>query len=298
MKHANVALALFVAVLLPSVAIPKEKAKEPKGRLVIVGGGERTTEIMDRFIELAGGRENGRFIILPMASSTPDTAGMETAAEFKSRGVRNVDWLLFNKEQACAPGYAEKLNGATGIWFCGGDQVRHTVAILGTPVHAKLKALFRQGTVMGGTSAGAAIMSTIMITGNELIHKDTVNNFVSIMRGNVETVEGIGFLENVIIDQHFIKRKRLNRLISVVLEHPAYPGVGIDEATAIIVNPGGTCEVMGEGTVVVLDARRTTKIQTDSAGHLAARNINMSIYRAGEKFSIGTNRPPTRPAAR
>jgi cyanophycinase len=151
---------------------------------------------------------------------------------------------------------------------------------------------------MGGTSAGAAVMSRIMITGNELIHKDTLNPFVSIMKGNVETVEGVGFLENVIIDQHFIKRKRLNRLISVVLEHPASPGVGIDEATAIIVHPGGTCEVVGEGTVVVLDARRATKIRTDAAGHLAARNIIMSIYRAGEKFSIGANRPPTKPAGR
>jgi cyanophycinase len=261
-------------------------AQEIKGRLVIVGGGERTSEIMDRFIELAGGREDGRFIIFPMASGTPDTAGMELTAEFKSRGAKNVEWLLFTKEQASAPGFADRLNGVTGIWFSGGDQVRHTAAILGTPVHRRLKELYRQGTVMGGTSAGAAIMSKIMITGDELINKDSRNAFVSIMKGNIQTVEGIGFLEQAVVDQHFVKRKRLNRLISVVLEHPAFPGIGIDEATAIVVNPNGTCEVLGEGTVVVFDARRATDIHTDKSGNLAGRNVEMSIYSAGETFDL------------
>jgi cyanophycinase len=296
-RRARLAIAI-VAVALIAAAFPSPMAAQKvKGRLVIVGGGERTSEIMDRFIELAGGRENGRFVIFPMASETPDTAGIELAAEFNSRGAKNVEWLLFTKEQASAPGFAERLNGATGIWFGGGDQVRHTAAILGTPVHAKLKELYRQGTVMGGTSAGAAIMSRIMITGDELINKDTRNPFTAIMKGNIQTVEGIGFLDNAIIDQHFVKRKRLNRLISVVLEHPDVPGIGIDEATALIVNPDGTCDVLGEGTVVVFDARRATGIHADKAGNLAARNVFMNIYSAGERFTLKSNRPAAPPPA-
>jgi cyanophycinase len=299
MRHvARLAFTIVTLALIAAAVPSRATAQKVKGRLVIVGGGERTSEIMDRFIELAGGRENGRFVVFPMASETPDTAGMRLTAEFKSRGAKNVAWLLFTKEQASAPGFADTLNGATGIWFGGGDQVRHTAAILGTPVHAKLKELYRQGTVMGGTSAGAAIMSRIMITGDELINKDTRNAFVSIMKGNIQTVEGVGFLDNAIIDQHFVKRKRLNRLISVVLEHPTVPGIGIDEATAIIVNPDGTCDVLGEGTVVVFDARRATGIHADKAGNLAARNISLSIYSAGEKFILKSNRPASQPSTR
>jgi cyanophycinase len=96
----------------------------------------------------------------------------------------------------------------------------------------------------------------------------------------------MGFLEDVIIDQHFIKRKRLNRLISVVLEHPALPGVGIDESTALQVDPGGSLEVLGEGTVVVIDARKASGVRADARGDLVARDIRMSIYTAGEKFTV------------
>jgi len=297
-RSLRIALTVISSALLLQGVPSRMRAQEVKGRLVIVGGGERTSEVMDRFIELAGGREKGRFIILPMASSTPDTAGMELKAEFQSRGAKNVEWLLFTKEQALAPGFADTLNGSTGIWFSGGDQVRHTGAILGTPVHEKLKELYRQGTVMGGTSAGAAIMSRIMITGDELINKDKENAFVSIMKGNIQTVEGIGFFEEAIVDQHFVRRKRLNRLISVVLEHPDFPGIGIDEGTAIIVNPDGTCDVLGEGTVVIFDARRATDIHTDKGGNLAGRNIDMSIYSAGETFDLKFTRTATHPPMR
>lgn len=285
------ALACVAAALLMQGILSPVIAQEVKGRLVIVGGGERTSEVMDRFIELAGGGEKGQFIIFPMASSTPDTAGMELTAEFKSRGAKNVESLSFSKEQASVPGFADRLDRATGIWFSGGDQIRHTAAILGTPVHQKLKELYRRGTVMGGTSAGAAIMSRIMITGDELINKDTRNAFVSIMKGNIQTVEGIGFLEHAIVDQHFVKRKRLNRLISVVLEHPGHPGIGIDEGTAIVVNPDGSCDVLGEGTVVVFDARKATGIHSDKSGNLAVRNVEMNIYSAGESFDLKLMRP-------
>ncbi len=144
---------------------------------------------------------------------------------------------------------------------------------------------------MGGTSAGAAIMSKVMITGDELINKDSSNIFTSIMQGNVETVEGLGFLDEVVVDQHFVKRKRLNRLISVVLEHPTLPGIGIDESTAIIVSPGGHAEVMGVGTVVVFDPRGAAGIHADARGNLAARNIALHIYNAGETFNLKTVQP-------
>jgi len=285
----NILLALLlVMAMVQSVT----GASAPiKGHLVIIGGGDRTDDIMKRFIDLAGGPDKARIIVIPMASSTPDTTGMEQTAELKDRGVKNVEWILFNREEAATEKLVERFNGATGIFFSGGDQARLTAIIVGTRIQRKLHDLYRNGAVIGGTSAGAAIMSKVMITGDELINKDTTNIFSSIMKGNVQTIEGIGFLDNVIIDQHFVVRKRLNRLISVVLEHPELPGIGIDESTAIVVNPSGGFEVIGAGTVVVLDARNAKNIHLDSYGHLAGQNVKMDILSAGEKFDPKT-RPP------
>ncbi|HTY00014.1 MAG TPA: hypothetical protein VMG09_08320, partial [Bacteroidota bacterium] len=96
----------------------------------------------------------------------------------------------------------------------------------------------------------------------------------------------LGFLTKVIIDQHFVKRKRLNRLICVVLEHPELPAIGIDESTAILVNPDGTAEVMGQGTVVVLDARAARDIHPDMHGNFSARGILMRLVAPGETFRL------------
>lgn len=282
-------------LLLALLAFPPHHASasppEAKGHLVIIGGGERTGEIMERFVQLAGGGEKARIIILPLASGVPDTTGMEQTAELKAMGVRNADWLLFSREEAVRGDVARRLDGATGVFFSGGDQSRVTAVIVGTPVQEKLKELYRGGAVIGGTSAGAAVMSRVMITGNERINKDSNNAFITIMRGNVETIEGIGFLDNAVIDQHFIKRKRLNRLLSVVLEHPDLPGVGIDESTAIVVSPDGTCEVVGEGTVVVFDPRNAAEIHTDRHGNLGARGVLTHIYTAGERFTLIPRKP-------
>jgi cyanophycinase len=280
-----------VICLACCLALAQAPAQSVKGHLVIIGGGERTTDIMQRFVQLAGGADNARIIIIPLASGEPRESGKELTEEFKGYGVKHVDWLLFSKEEAQAESTCTKFDGATGIYFSGGDQVRITRVIVGTPVQQKLFKLYSDGAVIGGTSAGAAIMSKIMITGDELINKDTNNIFVSIQKGNVQTIEGVGFLDNVIIDQHFVKRKRLNRLISVVLEHPEKPGIGIDESTALIVSPGDRGEVMGRGTIVMFDARKAREVHADSTGDLAARNIVTHIYCSGERFNMKTLQP-------
>lgn len=292
MKRPHRLLPLLIVLCLAAYLAPTARAQDPKGHLLIIGGGDRTEQIMQRFVELAGGREKATIVVIPLASGDQKEAAERLEKEFKGLGVQNVASLLFSKEEALAGGVAERLQGATGVYFTGGDQIRVTRVILGTPVHKALLDLYRSGAVIGGTSAGAAIMSKVMITGEELINKDSTVSFVSIMKGNVETVEGLGFLDEVVIDQHFVKRKRLNRLISVVLEHPKLPGIGIDESTALIVSPGGKFEVLGEGTVVVFDARGARAIATDTHGNLAARNILTSIYRTGESFTLRSSSRP------
>jgi cyanophycinase len=298
MTHPHGRTLLLSLICLIVVGAADAQAQKAKGHLVIIGGGDRTSEIMRRFVDFAGGPEKANIVVIPLASGDPREAGRDLTAEFKSLGVRNVDWLLFNRDEAMSDTLAGKFSGATGVYFTGGDQVRVTRVIVGTPLQQKLIRLYRDGAVVGGTSAGAAIMSKIMITGDELINKDSTRAFVSILKGNVQTVEGLGFLDRVVVDQHFIKRKRMNRLISVVLEHPDLPGIGIDESTALLVNPGGTFEVLGEGTVMVLDARSAKSIHTDSHGNLAARNVLMHLYSAGEKFDLGIAGPTLPPKSR
>lgn len=264
-------------------------ARTPKGSLFIIGGGHRTVEMMHQFVELAGGPERARIVVIPNASADGDTSCTDMAKEFHALGVHAVDCCLLTHEQASDPHSAEQLNGATGVYFTGGDQVLVTKALVGTPVHRKLLDLYREGAVMGGTSAGAALMSKVMITGDERLNTDTVNAFLFIRKDNIVTVEGLGFLTEAIIDQHFVRRKRHNRLISVVLEHPELVGVGIDEATAIIVHPGGFFDVTGAGNVVVYDATHAADIRTDTRGNLAARGLIMHLLAAGDGYDLNTH---------
>jgi cyanophycinase len=129
-------------------------------------------------------------------------------------------------------------------------------------------------------------MSEIMITGNELIDKDTINSFTSILEKNIEVKQGFGFLNTAIVDQHFVKRKRHNRLISIILENPKLLGIAIDEATSIIVYPDNSFEVLGESQVLVLDAANASTIKTDKNGNLSASELKMHLLVNGDKFSI------------
>jgi cyanophycinase len=286
MKTCHASCAILIAMVSILLIPLNSLAQAPKGHLFIIGGGERSVQMMRQFVDLAGGPDKAKVVIIPNASGDPDTACIDMTAEFHSLGVRNVDCVRLTRDQASDPHSIERLNGATGVYFTGGDQIRVTKALEGTMVHKKLLDLYHAGAVMGGTSAGAALMSEVMITGDERLNKDTVRGFLYIKRDNVVTVEGMGFLTNVIIDQHFVARKRHNRLISVVLEHPDLVGVGIDEATAIIVRPNGTFEVTGESNVIVYDATHAEGIRTGAGGHLSGHDIRMHVLTSGDVYDM------------
>ncbi len=257
----------------------------PKGYLFIIGGGERPQHMMKKFIELAGGIDK-KFIIIPMASSVPIETANEQKMQFRSLGVKDVDYVFCDSTSADIDSNLKKLNGVTGIFFSGGDQSRLTKALLGTKFLDYIKRIYNEGGVVGGTSAGAAIMSEVMITGNELINKDSSSYFYTIQKGNVETKQGFGFLQNVVIDQHFIIRKRLNRLFSVILEHPNLLGIGIDEATAVIVKPNGTFDVFGDRTVFVIDPKETNNIEINSDNLFSAFDLKIHILKSGQTYDL------------
>ncbi|HPP34597.1 MAG TPA: hypothetical protein PLU62_11745, partial [Ignavibacteriales bacterium] len=133
--------------------------------------------------------------------------------------------------------------------------------------------------------AGAAIMSKIMLTGNEIINKDTNNSFIDIQKGNVEIKEGLGFVDHFIVDQHFVKRKRQNRLVSVLLDHLKYPCVGIDESTALIYK-NGECRVVGESNVLVYKLQNIKSVKINKNGIYSAKSINLDIYVDGDVFFL------------
>ena len=277
----RILLASFIFILFSGSTV----YPQGKGHLVIIGGGDKPSYTMQKIVDYAGGPAS-KIIIIPNASSDPIGSAEYNVEEFKNLGCTNVDYILFNRADADKDSLVNKLEGATGIFFSGGDQAFLTRDMLGTKLLEKVYEIYNNGGAISGTSAGAAVMSEVMITGNELINKDSTDIFISIQKNNVEVKEGFGFVKSAFIDQHFIKRKRLNRTISVVLENPDLLGIGIDESTSIIVNPDETFEVLGENQVVVFDASDCSNIKLDKNGNLGAENLKMHILLSGDKFDI------------
>lgn len=256
---------------------------QSKGYLVIVGG-VQTKEIVAEFVKLAGG-ENARIIVIPNAGSNPVYWSEVQVKEFSELGAKS-DYLLFTRETADTDSNLKKMDWANAVFFLGGDQSDLTRDMLGTKLLQKVYDIYNNGGVVGGSSAGAAVMSEVMITGNELLNKDSTSSFISIQKGNIETAKGFGFIKSAIIDQHFLKRKRHNRLITLMCEHPNLLGIAIDESTGIVVNPDETFEVIGNNQVLVYDPTEAKNIRTDKSGNLGITEMKMHLLINGDKFDL------------
>ncbi|HET6679619.1 MAG TPA: cyanophycinase [Gemmatimonadaceae bacterium] len=291
---AAIALAISAATALAQSA--PSTAVVPRGHLVIVGGGPVPESINSRFVALAGGADTARIVILPMASAEPVEAGQAREEIFAALGARATT-LILDTATANGDSAIATLRTATGIWFPGGVQSRLTAALLGTRALDVIRERYRAGAVVGGTSAGAAVMSDPMITGDERhpggARPDSTTGFMTIARDNIITEPGFGLLPGAIVDQHFIRRKRHNRLVSLVLEASPHLGVGIDESTAIVVNPDGVWEVVGESQAIIYDARGA--VRTAGAGTPGATGIVMHVLPSGSRFDPrgGSARLPT-----
>ena len=278
----------FYIFFLTLLLISCSQSESQKGHLIIIGGGSRPDNIMEKIVQLAGG-EKAKIVIVPSASSHPLKTALYQKKQFESHNPETVDYILSANNIVDSDSNLEKLDDATGIFFSGGDQRRLSKLLLGTELLDKIKSIYDNGGVIGGTSAGAAVMSKIMITGDELINQDSTYSFISIQKENIDTKEGFGFITNAIIDQHFVKRKRYNRLISLVLENPDHVGIGIDESTAIWVKPDNTFEVLGESSVIILDATHSKNIRSNKDLYMSGENIVMHVMLSGQKFDLKTN---------
>jgi cyanophycinase len=251
---------------------------------VIIGGGGRTEKILAKIVQLAGGN-GAKIVVFPMASGVPDESGPQQAQEFKTLGAGEAFSLKLSRQQADTDSALQLLNGATGVYFTGGDQSRLTAALKGTKVETWMHHFYQRGGILAGTSAGAAVMSQVMITG-EVQRPVGDSTFNTIEAENIVTKDGFGFVTDAIIDQHFVRRRRHNRLLSLVLEHSQLVGIGIDENTAIWLKPDHTFEVMGENAVLIYDATKAAA-KREAAGYgLRASSLRCHVLRQGSIYDL------------
>lgn len=241
------------------------------GPLVIVGGGGSPENVRRQFVELAGGKK-ARIAVLPQASSRHNRgeASVEVYTKLGAGEVYSVTLDDSKKARAL-------INKATAIWFPGGSQRQLYQELDKAGLLDFIRLRHRAGVPIAGTSAGAAIMSEVMIP--------NAPEKPGLVGGNTPITKGLGLVPELIIDQHFIARHRMDRLLSAVMDHPDRIGVGIGEATAIIVR-GGNFTVMGKGSVVVIDARKA-KISNGKSGKLqSGSNLSLNILKAGQTFQF------------
>ena len=278
---------LAAGVLLSAAAAWPQPvpAQATRGTLFIVGGGTQPASLVQDFVTRAGGA-SARIVIFAMASEDGERSGEAKARDLRALGAtaRSI-WIT--RAQADLDSVVRLLDDATGIWFGGGDQNRLTAALRGSKVERAIRARFEDGAVVGGTSAGAAVLSAPMITGDEIGARTTGNGageaWTRVARGSVAVDSGFALLTEAVVDQHFLRRKRHNRLLSLVLADAPYLGVGIDEGTALIVEPDGTWRVAGASAVMIVDAREAQR--TDAAAPvLGAAGVKLHVLPAGARF--------------
>jgi cyanophycinase len=278
MKYST--LCLFAIWIITSPVLAKDPP--PAGKLFIIGGGSRPDAMVDRIIDEAGLRTGGYAVILPMSSEEPDSAIYYAQRQFVAKGLKNIIGLNFKKGEVLRKDKLDSVRQARLIYISGGDQNRFMDVVRGTEIEAAIREAYQKGSVVSGSSAGAAVMSRVMITGNELKHPDYASTFKNIEADNIETKPGLGLLQQAIVDQHFVRRSRHNRLISAIIEFPELKGIGIDESTAILVK-GNEVEVIGESQVLIYENPKRLKVVKN--GKLGGK-LTLTILLPGDRFNL------------
>jgi cyanophycinase len=247
MRRLACLIVFFCAGLV--TAAPVVKGPE-HGALVIVGGGRVGPEILTRFFDLAGGRD-APLVVIPTAvgaeSYPDDWSGLKM---FKDFGVTNITVLhAADREVADSEAFVRPITTAKAVWFPGGRQWRLADSYLHTRTQREVERVLERGGVVGGSSAGASILSSYMVRGSK------ENNYIMMAPGYEE---GFGLIKGVAIDQHMLTRNRQDDLEEVIAKHPDVLGIGLDESTAIVVR-GQQFEVTGASKVAIHDGRLVEK---------------------------------------
>ncbi len=278
MKHWSIAIACLL------ICFYARSQNTSKGNLFIIGGGNRTPQLVSKLIETAKLNSKDHIAILPMSGAEPDTSFFYIKDDLEKACSNTIANLNFTPDKANNGVWLDSLKHAKLIFITGGDQSRFMKIVLHTPIYDAIHYAYNHGATIAGTSAGAAVMSRYMITGNQLLGDTSYSaTFDKLWQKNIEFTEGLGLLDSAIIDQHFVVRSRYNRLISALAAFPKYECIGIDEATAIIVH-NKTITVTGESQVMRFSKPKDLKI--DSKGLIKFSDVQLSIYTSGDKFNL------------
>lgn len=266
-----------------------------EGTVIIIGGAEdkvRDRVILHRFATLAGGRD-AIVAVIGTASSYGAEAGERYRDVFGDLGVGKVRIVTAaTRAEACDPAAARALRGVSGVFLTGGNQLRLSSTIGGTPLADAILERFRAGAVVAGTSAGASAMSSHMIAFGA--------SGGTPKQRMAQVAAGLGVLPGVIVDQHFQQRNRLGRLLSLIAQNPSLLGLGVDEDTAGVVGPDHVLEVIGRGSVTIVDGAASETDAWEVRAHrpVMVSNVVLHSLPAGYRFDLRRRKRVVTPALR
>lgn len=261
-----------------------------RGPLLIIGGHEDKEGDRTILAELARLLDGGRLVLATVASHEPDGYFEAYQKAFAALGVTDlVELYVHERSDGAAPETLDKLDGAAGVFFTGGDQLRISSQIGDTPVEHRIHEIHRAGGVIAGTSAGAAVMSETMLVKGPSAESYRI--------GELHMAPGLGLVRDMIIDQHFAERGRYGRLLGAVAHNPRLLGVGVDENTALLVE-GDEGRVIGAGAVYVVDgeeASHSNIAEARAERPLSIFDVRMHVLSCGDRFHFARRRPEAGP---
>jgi cyanophycinase len=262
---------------------------ETKGRLIIIGGHEDREGDKEILKEVCRDAMDGqgKLVLLTVATQEPEEVAKEYIAAFSELGISQIEVLdIRNRQEGYDETLVQKLEGASVLFFTGGDQLRIASQVGDTLLFQTIQRLYREGCTVAGTSAGAAVMPETMLVGGE--------NDESHHAFGLHMAAGLAFIHNVAIDTHFAERGRIGRLIGTVTENPRNLGIGLDEDTAIIVEQEKHFRVIGSGGVYVLDGTgitHTSLSEDNQEGIMSVFGLKLHVLRSGDCFELETRVP-------
>lgn len=277
----------------------------PKGKLVIIGGSvdrgsftespddlQRNLKFFEkgilRRITTESAKNNlSRFEIITTASSIPEEVGEEYIKAFAQLNVMDVGVLnIKTREEANAPEYVERLRKADVVMFTGGDQLRLTSIFGGTTFHHLLLEKYEnEHFIISGTSAGAAASS------NNMIYQGSSHG--ALLKGEVKITGGLGFINNVIIDTHFVQRGRIGRLMYACASNPINIGIGLGEDTGLLITKGNDMEAIGSGLIILVDGtqmRHTNMSDVEMGEPVSIENLVVHVMALGDHYNLKTKK--------
>jgi cyanophycinase len=263
-----------------------------EGPLIIIGGHEDKEGDKVILKAVAERLNGGRLVLATIASHEPDGYFETYQKAFGALGVTDlVELYVQDRAETHESDKLALLEGAAGVFFSGGDQLRISSQIGDTPIEARIRQIWREGGVLAGTSAGASVMSDTMMVRGSSAETHRI--------GDLRMAPGLGLVRDVIIDQHFAERGRIGRLLGAVAQSPRVLGVGIDEDTAIVVE-GDAFRVIGSGAVYVVDAEGVTASNIAEGrpdNTLSMFDVRLHVLASGDGLDLITRRPLDQPTA-